>query len=106
MEHPSLETWLGAMDTDEFLAHADELEALVQSPAFAFYREIVGVQVRKATRQMVAQPMNRVQDYAQVGGHIRGLEQALDLVEKVRDRAKLVRAQLDREAREIDGEAG
>lgn len=106
MEHPSLESWLGAMDSDEFLARADALEALVQSPGFAFYREMVGVQVRKVQRQMVTQPMQRVQDYAQVGGHVRGLEQALDLVEKVRARAKEVRSQMDREAREIDGEAG
>lgn len=99
----SLPTFLSELDEDDFLSRAEALAELVTHPGFAFYREIVEVQARKVSRGMTARPLETVQAYAQAGGHVRGLEQSLELIPRVLKAASDIRARREREANHREG---
>lgn len=95
MEHPSLDAYLGAMESDELASLNDLLGQLEGHPAWAAYQQLLDVCVDKATHQLLGRPQASVERYAHQAGAILGLKQAgSGIIDKVKAKTAAVLAAL------------
>ncbi len=86
----SLDTFLGALESEDLIAKDRALRDLEAHPGWAVLTELVELQAQKATGQLVQRPMPNVQSYAHAAGHIQGLTRFRDIIEKVHDTTRAV----------------
>ncbi len=98
---PSLYDFLGDLEDESALQRAaDALEDLRAHPGWEIYEQMIGVQVEKLRVQIEGKPLRDVQTYAHGGGVLKGLRDALGMVDKAIDAAAAERRRLeDQEAR-------
>lgn len=103
MEKPSLDTYLGALESEELLTMARQLEELQGHPGWAAYVELLRVQAQKANYQLVeGPPMRGVENYANATGYLKGLTHAgSSIIDKVQRKAASLQAALEREREEV-----
>ena len=82
MQVPSLTEFLGDLESEDLARRADDLRALVDSPGWAVYQEMLEVQRAKLQVQQESRPLADVQTYAHGNGVLFGLRQGAEIVRK------------------------
>lgn len=98
MATESLDSYLGAMESDELASLNDLLAELEGHPGWQAFQKLLAVQVEKSTHQLLLRPLRDVQSYAHAAGHIQGVKQAQTaIIDKVRSKTRDVMAVLEAE---------